>query len=215
MDILRAERNRHIDSDIDIDVNRLVGVAALRQTRNHALADLRINVDDCRMNPPPPSRPTGGDGVLHPLALLSLAVWLLNDHVWKAAAAGTRWGMVTGKLSDVAGLVFYPTLMVALVELVCRRVINWKWVVSACTATMLVFALIKLWPPAGEAYRWAFGGLRWPLDVLLATLQGRPAPPLRPVDLWRDATDLWAVPAGLAAMWLGIGRSRRNRTDES
>ena len=67
----------------------------------------------------PSGRPMGdlgtevtGGRVLHPVVLTALAIWLLNDHVLKA-----RWpGAVTGKLSDVAGLVAFPVLLAAGIE---------------------------------------------------------------------------------------------------
>ncbi len=43
----------------------------------------------------------------HPVSLVALAVLVSNDHVLKAAAPG--WW--TGKLSDFAGLVFFPALL--------------------------------------------------------------------------------------------------------
>ena len=43
----------------------------------------------------------------HPVSVAAIAVLLLNDHVLKAEF-GTWW---TGKLSDVAGLMFAPALL--------------------------------------------------------------------------------------------------------
>ena len=41
---------------------------------------------------------------MHPVALAAIAVLVVNDHVLKSAYPG--W--LTGKLSDIAGLVFFP-----------------------------------------------------------------------------------------------------------
>ena len=50
----------------------------------------------------------------HPGSVLALVVLVLNDHVLKQA-----WpGWVTGKLSDVAGLVVAPLLLAALLAIV-------------------------------------------------------------------------------------------------
>ncbi len=65
----------------------------------------------------PGRRPIPGDALLQPLALGAIAVLLLNDHVFKAVAPG----LVTGKLSDIAGLVFFPLLLVAVAELALAR----------------------------------------------------------------------------------------------
>ena len=42
---------------------------------------------------------SAGDGLLHPIALLAVALLLVNDHLLKAAAPGP----LTGKLSDSPG----------------------------------------------------------------------------------------------------------------
>lgn len=56
----------------------------------------------------------------HPAVLASVAVVAVNDHVLK----GSGWlpGAVTGKLSDVAGLFFFPILVAALLYIVTRGV---------------------------------------------------------------------------------------------
>src|SRR5919108_3596562 len=55
-----------------------------------------------------------GDGLLHPLVLVALAALVVNDHLLKP----TFPGVVTGKLSDVAGLLLAPVVAVAAIELV-------------------------------------------------------------------------------------------------
>lgn len=75
-----------------------------------------------------------------PVGVLSLVVLILNDHILKEA-----WpGLVTGKLSDVAGLVVAPLLLAVGLALVgLRRPAEW-----ACAATALGFALVKSLPAA-------------------------------------------------------------------
>jgi len=53
----------------------------------------------------------------HPLTLLSISVLLLNDHLLKAASPN----VLTGKLSDFAGLFFFPFLLIALLSLPLER----------------------------------------------------------------------------------------------
>lgn len=53
----------------------------------------------------------------HPVTVLALVVLVLNDHVLKAAQPG--W--LTGKLSDVAGLVLAPPLVAVLAALIVPR----------------------------------------------------------------------------------------------
>jgi hypothetical protein len=56
--------------------------------------------------------------LLHPVPLFALATLILNDHVLKQRYPG--W--VTGKLSDVAGMVFFPLLLLAFIDMGRRLV---------------------------------------------------------------------------------------------
>ncbi|MFT5682697.1 MAG: hypothetical protein ACI8RZ_003621, partial [Myxococcota bacterium] len=47
------------------------------------------------------------DPLLHPVTLTAMALLAVNDHWAKYALTG----VVTGKLSDFAGLVFFPLLL--------------------------------------------------------------------------------------------------------
>jgi hypothetical protein len=128
-------------------------------------------------------------GLLHPIALAAIAVLLANDHVLKDAYPG--WW--TGKLSDVAGLVFFPLLLALVVPFR-----------GALIATGIVFAAVKLWQPANTVGEWLFGLARWPLDAV-TTLS---LPGLGPVDIVRDPTDLVALPALAVAWWIHAKRPR-------
>ena len=59
--------------------------------------------------------------LIHPATLLCIGLLVLNDHLFKAVAPS--WS--TGKLSDLAGLFFFPFLLAAalgiLFEPLCRR----------------------------------------------------------------------------------------------
>ena len=52
-------------------------------------------------------------GLLHTAPVTAIGLLVLNDHVLKAMAPGP----ITGVLSDLAGLAFFPLLLVAFVEL--------------------------------------------------------------------------------------------------
>lgn len=155
-----------------------------------------------------PVRP--GDGLLHPLPLAAIAVLVLNDHLLKPAFPG----LVTGKLSDVAGLAFFPLFLVALWELARSR--RWsgpssRALVVACLATGLVFAFVKLTGPGALAYRHGLGLLQWPFRALGAVLSGGSAPSLHRVTLARDPSDLVALPALFLAYFAGYSRIRATR----
>lgn len=77
--------------------------------------------------------------LLHPAWLLALLLLALNDHVLKRIAAS----VVTGKLSDFAGLFIAPALLAVLVRATSRRAI------AAChVAVAAGFALVKTFAPA-------------------------------------------------------------------
>jgi len=144
-----------------------------------------------------PRRP--GDGLLHPVPLAAVALLILNDHVLKM-----RWpGWVTGKLSDVAGLVFFPLLLDALVaRLPFTRSLPPERRVGACViATAVVFAAVKTWAPATEAYQVGLGLLQWPFQIIGARLRGEAPSGPHWVSLVRDPTDLAALPF-LVVPWL-------------
>jgi hypothetical protein len=121
----------------------------------------------------------------HPLALSSIGLLLLNDHVLKAAVPS--W--LTGKLSDFAGLFFFPFLLAAILafpleglQLPPRRIMA-----LSCGFTALWFTLIKTAPVVNEATEafasWLVGG---PTQIVL------------------DPTDLIALPIICAAWKLWV-----------
>lgn len=153
------------------------------------------------------------DGVaaslLRPGPLIAIAVLLLNDHYLKA-----EWGHpVTGKLSDVAGLLFFPLLLVALVEVGqaacrCYRGPSHRLLLGAVVATGVVFALVQVFDPMTEVYRVGLAALQRPmlaLEVLLTTESFEAMPR---VQVTPDAWDLLALPALAVAYRLGIRGAR-------
>lgn len=102
----------------------------------------------------------------HPLALSSIGLLLLNDHVLKAAVPS--W--LTGKLSDFAGLFFFPFLLAAILALPLEglRLPPRRIMALSCGFTALWFALIKTAPVVNEATEafasWLVGG---PTQIVL------------------------------------------------
>lgn len=134
--------------------------------------------------------------MLHPVPLLGLVVLVVNDHWAKATFASA----LTGKLSDVGGLLYMPALLVALGELALAA-LRRPWgpslraIVAAVVATATVFAAEKTVPAAHTAWIWALGTLRQPWA---------PAPVVEHLD----ASDLVALPAVLAPLVTGWRRCR-------
>lgn len=122
----------------------------------------------------------------HPLWLGALLVLGLNDHVLKGA--GWLPGAITGKLSDVAGLLVAPLVLAWLVR--ARSPRGWLAVHLAVGAG---FALVQLAPAAH--------GLEELGRALGLT-----------VRLWPDPSDLAALPALVAShRWLARRAERPSR----
>lgn len=148
---------------------------------------------------------TARAALLHPITLAAIVLLVLNDHVLKAAMPG----VVTGKLSDLAGMVFFPLFLAAGLEY--ARVRSRYLVLGCAIATGVVFAAIKTVGPAAEAYRVGLGALQWPFRALFALVRGDGAPALAQVSLTMDPTDLIALPALFVPVLLvqrAIGTSR-------
>src|SRR5687768_2023818 len=113
--------------------------------------------------------------LLSPTWLFALAVLAVNDHLLKGA--GLLPGVLTGKLSDFAGMLVAPALLAALLGVTSRR-----GLLHCHIAVGLVFALINLSPACADAWSWLMGlvGFPWTITV--------------------DPTDLLALPA-LALGW--------------
>lgn len=109
---------------------------------------------------------------LHPVALAAVVVLVVNDWVLKPRFAG----VVTGKLSDVAGLVFAPVVLSAVIGLVLRRPLTRRRLAACVGATGITFAAVKL-APHGLA--------------------------LGPLRFVADRTDLLCLPALAIAWWIG------------
>jgi hypothetical protein len=141
--------------------------------------------------------------LVKPCVLLAIALLVLNDHVLKSAAPGA----VTGKLSDVAGLVFFPLLLAAAAETFGVRH-GMRTVVAATVATGVAFAAIKLSASAGDVYRVGLAILQWPARAIAAVVGREPLPGLGHVSLVRDPSDLVALVA-LTVPILVVAQSAR------
>lgn len=138
----------------------------------------------------PPRRPAQpGDMMIHPFVVAAILLLLTNDHLLKQRFPGP----VTGILSDIAGLVFFPLALVAAVELTTRRVVGARTIAWFVAMTGLVFAGTELLPSVSIALEVAWG---WSRTVIGGG---------RPVAFTADPTDLLALPA-LVVAWVIGGR---------
>ncbi len=121
-----------------------------------------------------------------------MALLIVNDHWLKALFPG----FVTGKLSDFAGLAFFPLLVRAVWALPTGRA-GPRVLPVACLLTALGFAAVKTLPPFHDAYEVGLGWLQFPFRALFgATTPAR-------THLVMDPTDLVALPAVALAWWWG------------
>ena len=127
----------------------------------------------------------------HPLAWFSIVVLVLNDHVFKVAAPS--W--LTGKLSDFAGLFFFPYLLAVALSLLLDRVNGpvRRTGAVAFALTASLFALAKATP-------W---GNALVMDLLLRAFA-------LPTSIVLDPTDLVA----LLSLWPAWLLWRRNELCE-
>ena len=120
----------------------------------------------------------------HPLFWAALAVLVLNDHLLKGA--GLLPGSVTGKLSDFAGLIVAPVLLVSVLRARGRAAR-----IACFGAVAVVFGAINLSPAAARLLEGALGaaGLEW--------------------RIWTDPTDLISFAVLPLSWWLlDAGRPR-------
>lgn len=134
---------------------------------------------------------------MHPVVLGALVVLACNDWWWKPGALGRVAPALTGKLSDVAGLIAAPLVLSALIGLALRGLgarnptLSRRRLACSIAATATVFIAVK----ASAA-----------VAVIVADGWARLAPGARIVA---DPTDLWCLPALGIAWWIGRGELAR------
>lgn len=163
--------------------------------------------------------------VAHPVAVAALLVLVVNDHVLKAAWGGP----VTGKLSDVAGLLLFPALLVDVLAIIERRRTGRRLpdprdgtraalrpdraATVAVLATAVGFTVVKTSPGAAEVAGWVLAGIQHPLTLLrsVGTGAGVGLLPSTPAPIVVDGTDLVALAALVPAWFLARGPAATRR----
>jgi hypothetical protein len=128
------------------------------------------------------------DFFVHPIPLFAVALMAINDHWLKYAFPG--W--LTGKLSDFAGIFYFPIFILAVVcvalqlagvEKSNQRVLTTKNLWLAVLSTDFLLVLIKLSAPAA----------RW-IEAVFAEI-------LFKIQLVQDPTDLIALVMNAITFW--------------
>jgi hypothetical protein len=179
-------------------MNDIRGVASSQTNRDHGSLDgspsKSAGVPGAqRTNAAVRRRRTPGDLLVRPIAVVALMTLIVNDHIIKQ-----RWpGLLSGKLSDIAGLVFLPLLIVSVCE-VTRAAVGRPWqmgkrgVVAVAVAVVIGFAATKLSTAVAASYGDMLGWLRWPLIGHWSQ-----------VAISQDPTDVICAPAAILA-WIEL-----------
>jgi hypothetical protein len=154
-------------------------------------------------------RAVPADALLHPVALVAIGVLLFNDHILKEIAPG----LIAGKLSDVAGLAFFPLVLLGAWEVARSAVGRWngpsaRALAVSVVVTAIAFGLVKTTAIVAGAFAASLGATQWAIGLALTA--GRASSEVVPVLVVRDPTDLVALPAVLIAAWIGASRLPRS-----
>jgi hypothetical protein len=147
--------------------------------------------------------PAAADALLHPVAVGAILVLVANDHVFKS-----MWpGWITGKLSDVAGLAFFPLAIVGIAEILLLVVGRWRGpsertAVVASVATAVAFTLVKATALGAASWSIAMGAAQSLPAMTSALLVHQRLVLPHTTIVVRDSTDLVALPAIFVALWI-------------
>jgi hypothetical protein len=141
------------------------------------------------------------DSLVHPVPLAALTLMLLNDHVLKASHPGS----LTGKLSDIAGLMLLPFVLLAGWEVVrlarpSLPAAGPRLAIASVLVVMVAFTAIEVLPIGSDLYRLGMSGAQWPFRTVAALIASEPLPGLAPVQLTSDLSDLLTLPAALMVL---------------
>ncbi|MDA0799847.1 MAG: hypothetical protein O2884_14440 [Chloroflexi bacterium] len=127
---------------------------------------------------------------MHPVTLAAIAVLLINDYVFKQAWPGSWW---TGKLSDLAWMVFAPPVLATVIALFVPRAPVWRHVVFAIAygGLALLYLTYNLVEPLHDAIMSGFA-------LLSSATHTSPF----------DPTDAFVIPPAIAVTTWVWNRSR-------
>jgi hypothetical protein len=140
----------------------VIRTAASREAATRSPSESRLPVDE----------------FVHPVPLAALALLIVNDHYLKTLELPV-W--LVGKLSDVAGVIFFPLLLTAVWDTLAfffnraaallgarirvdEQLRRWK-LFAACAVTAVCLGSIQLFAPAVELYTGLVGALGFPSVV--------------------------------------------------
>ena len=146
----------------------------------------------------------------HPLTLSMLALWIVNDHVLKDHYGN----IVTGKLSDVAGLIVFPLFLFALYEVFVGTERARRALLTSIACAGLFFVGLNTSNAFSEAVCHVLGALQWPFKAVISLITGTGMPSYAPTTATPDLTDLFTLPAMWLAWYVGEPHVRTNNERE-
>lgn len=99
--------------------------------------------------------------LIHPIPILAFAILAINDHYLKHLYPS----MITGKLSDFAGVFVFPIFLCGLWSLISRQWITLRSALIAIAITDLIFVSVKLVPQVTSAYVQTMSAMGFPSHV--------------------------------------------------
>ena len=161
--------------------------------------------------------PCSTPALLHPVTLVALALWAINDHVLKGFGPGG----LTGKLSDVTALVVCPIVLLGIVEWQVPKLVRQHLAAAlacCCGAIGLLLCGLELSAPVELAYQHTLTSVQHAVRSLAALASGDRLPDYVLVQTTPDVTDLFTLPALVVPWWLvmrGKPGARRARASTS
>jgi len=139
--------------------------------------------------PPKPFRSLGSN-LFHPAFLLALLVLLVNDKVLKQRSPS----LITGKLSDFAGLFTFPIFLASLLEIGTRRYTSLRVMTGITCLIAVAFIGMKTNESVSD-----FIGDVW--FQLLRPIRSITSGSTKPVTFIRDTSDLVSLISIPLAFW--------------
>src|SRR5262245_27137679 len=102
----------------------------------------------------------------------SVGTLLINDHWGK----GHLPAWLSGKLSDFAGMLFFPLFLLSLWEFSRHRVASRRALIVCVCATGVTFALVKTTALFHALYGFTWALFQWPFHAIRAALSSRASP---------------------------------------
>ena len=144
------------------------------------------------------------DYLRHPVVLLLIGIWIVNDHFLKDMFGN----VLTGKISDFAGVAVLPLMLLGAYESTCAALSKSPQfrnyvLLGSIFITAFFMAGINLFESWASAFRVGLGAAQWPARAVWNYWQNGTSLSAVPVHHTMDPSDLWSLIALAFPFWLG------------